>query len=143
MTTRTRFRMNRLPRPSENPDEEPLTGVVQGLEASDIEERFARAHYQLKVDFRFQWYVHTAVGIPGEDKQVDFLTDFSGTQIAFEIDGEIGHKTIEQQEYDDFRDALVNEQLARMGILPIVRVPWFDLETQEQTNQTFKELINA
>lgn len=139
----TRFRVNRLPRPSSKPDEEPLTGIVQGQKASDIEERWARAHYQLKVDFRFQYYLQTAVGIPGEDKQIDFLTDLNGTQTAFEIDGEIGHKTIAQKEYDDFRDALVNEQLERMGIQPIVRVPWYELETQDMTDRTFKEALNA
>ena len=46
-----KMRANRQPRVTEN---EVLTGVVQGSEASDIEERFAKALYKNKLDFDFQ-----------------------------------------------------------------------------------------
>lgn len=130
--------INRLTRSKED---EGLTGIVQGQKASDLEERWARSHYRYKIDFRFQYYVRTAVGLPNEDKIVDFISDINGSWQAFEIDGEIGHKTQEQQEYDDLRDVFVNEALEWQDILPIERIKWDKLETQEMCDRTFREYL--
>jgi hypothetical protein len=46
-----RFNLNRLDPPRVRTDPEPLTGWVNGLEASDIEERYARALRNRKIDF--------------------------------------------------------------------------------------------
>ena len=66
---RPRFGVNRLQRPVAN---EGLTGWVNGKEASDIEERFARALRNNNVDYSFRIDIPTAVSIPGEDKKSTF-----------------------------------------------------------------------
>ena len=126
-----RFRVNRLKR---SVTDEGLTGWVNGKEASDIEERFSRSLRQRKKGFHFRVNFPTTVSIPGEDKEVDFLVDQGGQFRAVEIDGEFGHKTASQKGKDQLREILLNETLGRNNILPIIRVPWTQLETQEKAN---------
>ena len=134
---RPRFGVNRLSRPVAN---EGLTGWVNGKEASDIEERFARALRNNNVDYSFRIDIPTAVSIPGEDKEIDFLIG-DAVRTAVEIDGEIGHKTEGQQARDIVREILVNEQLKKAGIRPTVRIPWTKLLDQETANRTVQELL--
>jgi very-short-patch-repair endonuclease len=119
-------------------DETPLTGWVHGLEASDIEERFARALRGINKEFSFQIQIPTAISIPHEEKEVDFILD---NIQPVEVDGEIGHKTIAQKENDSERDALLNTEFMRMGMLPIIRIPGWRLDTQELADNTVRELI--
>ncbi len=126
-----RMRLNRLKRsaPAEN-----LSGWVNGMEASDIEERFSKALRRIRKDFNFRVNFRTAVSVPGEDKEIDFLVDRGGQFQAVEVDGEIGHKTSSQQGKDQLREILLNEALERQNILPIMRVPWWQLDTQDKAN---------
>lgn len=130
--------INRLQRAT---DDEGLTGIVQGKDASDLEERVARSLYKRKLEFQFQYLVQTAVSLPQEDRNVDFIIDNYGTYQALEVDGEIGHKSQSAQEKDAMRDIFVNEALEWLNIKPIVRIAWDKLETQELTDRTIMELI--
>lgn len=139
-TREPKFDTNRTPVPS---DEERLTGQVQSKPASDLEERFARALRKANVEFIFSYKVYTAVTVPGQDNEVDFLAKKSGVWYSFEIDGEIGHKTLTQKSEDAMRDIFVNEVLTRMGKQPIQRIPWTDLETQEEADRTVREVLRG
>ena len=133
-----RFGMNRISRAT---DSEGLTGIVQGEQASDLEERVARSLYKRKMEFQFQYEVRTAVSLPHEDRFVDFIVNDTGTWQALEIDGEIGHKTQSQKEKDEMRDVFVNEALKWEGIEPIIRIGWEKLETQELTDRAIQEIL--
>ena len=113
-------------------EDERLTGYVKGKEASDLEERFARALYNKRKDFDFQRDFMTPHSIPGQEKEVDFVV-YDGQPQPIEIDGMYAHKSGEQKANDVTRDAILNETLGGMGYLPIIRVPGFELETQEET----------
>jgi hypothetical protein len=122
-------------------DDEQLTGVIQAKEASDIEERFARALYKLQRTFTYEYDVDTAVSIPGEQRVVDFIVDVGGIYQAFEIDGEFAHKTLEKKEEDMMREIVVNEALGYSNILPIVRVSWELLQSQAEADYNVRRLI--
>lgn len=135
-----KYRANRiLPRGNN----ETLTGQVQGQRASDIEERFAIALMKKKLRFFFQYMIYTVVTVPGNENMVDFLVEYNGIWKAFEIDGEIGHKTASQKGDDVVRDALVNEALMKIGVGPLTRIPWTKLEDQEAANRTLEEVLRV
>jgi len=115
-------KLNILPsrKPEVATDKEQLYGVVQGDNASDIEERFARALDKQKKDYIFR----VALGMRGEPgwKELDFMV-IDGGYFPVEID-EMGF--IHQGEYNPF---------------PVKRIPGEKLATQEIADQTVKELF--
>lgn len=121
-------------------DSEVLSGYVKGKEASDLEERFARALYNKGMDFDFQRDFMTPHSIPGQEKEVDFVV-YSGQPQPVEIDGTYAHKSGEQKANDVTRDAILNETLGGHGYLPIIRVPGSDLETQEDTLAVVERIL--
>jgi len=129
-------RLNRIPQRKED---EGLTGFVHGVEASDLEERYARALEGFGKEFQFQYEVYTAYTLPGEQKKVDFLVN-DGQYYPEEVDAAFTHKTAEQQSYDRIRDAVIDEHLSKYGFQPIKRVDGDRLQTQEATNTVVSEL---
>ena len=121
--------LNRMAGASED---ERLTGYIKGKEASDLEERFARALYATRKDFDFQRDFMTPHSIPGQEKEVDFVV-YDGQPQPIEIDGTYAHKSGEQKANDVTRDAILNETLGGYGFLPIIRIPGEELETQADT----------
>ena len=140
------FRYKLRPRPPEMPlnrlaglsEDERLTGFVHGKEASDLEERFARALDRAGKDYRFEYLVLSNVGLPGEENQIDFVVD---DIYPMEIDGNFTHKSAEQKAHDQQRDAILNEQLSDDGWHPIERIPGNFLETQEDADQIVLEIF--
>ena len=126
--------------PREPSDDEGLTGYVRGLEASDIEERFARALDAYEQDYIFQFEVTTAFTLPHQEKQVDFLVT-TGQPRPVEIDGTWVHKSAEQREYDSVRDAQVNQVLRPRGYLPVMRISGDELVSQEFANSVVETYI--
>lgn len=112
---------------------ERFDGNIKGATASDLEERFANALDRAGVEYQYQVPVRTQVSIPGEEKSVDFLV-FTGIIYPVEIDGEIGHKTSEQIGYDEIREVLLNEAFRKLGYAPLIRIPWYELETPEDAD---------
>lgn len=136
------FRYGRISRPkraniygevSQPNDDEGLTGFVQGKPASDLEERIARALYKRRKRFEFQVEVFTRLSRPDDGRNVDFIVD--GVQ-PVEPDGFIGHyRTISQKGNDYVRELQLNEAFRKMGLRPLIRVPYFKLQTQEMTDR--------
>jgi hypothetical protein len=121
-------------------EDEGLTGMVMGKDASDLEERFARALNTYSLDFAFQFFVETAHSLPYQEKQVDFVV-YSGQPEPWEVDGEFTHKSAEQREYDRARDALVDESLKDRGFAPVQRITEEYLVNQEAANLFVAEHI--
>ena len=121
-------------------DEEVLSGYVKGREASDIEERFAKALDDADKDYDFQVEFMTPFSIPGQEKEVDFVI-YDGQPQPVEIDGVYAHKSGEQKANDVARDAILNEQLGQQGYLPIIRIPGYVLETPEAADKLVEEKL--
>jgi very-short-patch-repair endonuclease len=121
-------------------NDERLTGYVKGKEASDLEERFARALHNKRKDFDFQQEFLTAHSIPGQEKEVDFVVH-NGQPQPIEIDGTYAHKSGEQRANDQVRDAILNEHLGQRGYLPIIRIPGTELETQADTLAIVEKIL--
>ena len=142
------YRYKMSPRPPRMPlnrlagvsNDERLTGYVLGKEASDLEERFARALRNTRKDFDFQQEFMTPHSIPGQEKEVDFVV-YDGQPQPIEIDGTYAHKSGEQRANDVVRDAILNEELSKYGYLPIIRIPGTELETQEATTAIVEKIL--
>jgi len=129
-------------------EDEGLTGFVQEQEASDIEERYARALNKNKNVQRFSFREHyfgPARNTPGA-KEVDFMVMAGGTWWPNQIDGEIGHKSAAQKSNDRISDAVLNQYFAQYGINPVKRIPdgvkylMDALDTQESADSIVEEL---
>ena len=115
---------------------DPLTGIVSGKPASDLEEYYARAlRGNARVEgFRFSVLYSTPFTLPGEQNEIDFFVEAGGTW-PIELDGEIAHKTAEQISNDDDRDNILNEELAKDGINPIQRIDGTEYKDQEDMDR--------
>lgn len=133
--------------------DEGLTGFIGTMEASDIEERSDRAQKKLKVNFGFR--VQFAPGDPpqviygrgGRDQlgnvEADFFGAWSGSLLAVQNDGEFAHKTAAQREKDRRKDAVLRNILYQLGGGTLVRIPHYYLETQEQADNTWRQVLNG
>jgi len=119
---------------------ENLAGVVNGQEASEIEERFAKALRGKGLDFSFQVVLPTGYQIPGQLNTIDFVI-YEGVGYPVEIDGDWVHKNASQRDRDLIRDAIINAQMTPRGWMPIMRVPGYKLETQEDADKTVEEMF--
>lgn len=132
-----------------NPDET-LTGVVQSIKASDIEERSARALDKLaEWKYYFRWRIDPITGrlspqfsnLAGE-VEIDFVT-VRGTEVkAILVDGEISHfMALWQRVQDEEKTEKINEYMRKIGQGDAVRVPFWKLSTQEQADRYYRELL--
>lgn len=123
------------------PADEELTGLItdasgRAQQASDIEERFARA---LDKNNRVRSYIFrrtfiAPMNIAGS-VEVDFLVE-AGDTTPVQIDGDFAHKTAEAKAHDAVQDARLDEHLRATGEAsrPTVRVPGSDLENQDEAD---------
>ena len=140
------FKYKLQPRPPKPPlnrlagtsEDELLTGFVQGKEASDLEERFARALDAEGKSYEFEVEVAPPTAIPGQENQIDFVVE---DIYPIEVDGSFVHKSASQKAHDQIRDAILNEYLGKYGWQPIDRIPGNMLETQEQADQIVRERL--
>lgn len=133
-------------RVSSEKEEEGLTGYVQGWEASDIEERFARALDDMNLQYSFRdHYFGPARNTPGAI-EVDFMVE-NGGYWPVQIDGEYAHRTAQQRERDRLNDARLNQYFNSHGVNVVSRVPdgnrfmVGDLDTQEGANMVVEDLF--
>ena len=136
-TERLDVPLNRIP---PTPAGEGLTGQVMGKDASDIEERYARALFKQGVEFQFQYDVWTAYTLPTEQKKVDFVVWDGGVPFPEEVDAAFTHNTAEQKAYDVERDGIVNDAMASEGWQPIRRIDGERMNTQEGADQVAMEM---
>jgi len=122
------------------PDER-LSGFVHGMEASTLEERFARALDRRGVRYVFQFRVNTPFQIPEQRNEIDFVVEEFGTH-PIEVDGMWVHKTAAAKAKDKLRDAILDDILSKEGWHPIVRVPGNELENQERANEVVEALFS-
>ena len=144
-----KYKIRRIPRKplpagniqQEGP-EEILSGYIRGAEASDIEERFARALEAVRhVDnYEFRMPVISGRGLPGQ-LEIDFVVTLGALVYPFQIDGEYAHKGISKRMDDNRKDVLVNQYMQRYGAKPVMRIDGEKLQTQEMADQLVKELI--
>ena len=131
----------RLDRPlSEPKPDEGLTGELQGLPASDTEERFARALDKQALGYEFRAAQIAGRNLPGE-VEVDFMVYDGATIQPVQIDGEFAHKSAEQKSEDAIKDVILDKSLEGTGALPVKRIPGAFLETQEEVNNVVKEMF--
>jgi hypothetical protein len=133
-------------------DKEVLSGTVQGMNASDLEERVAKALDKLEVDYGFRVRLTSeALGarrltrefanMRGEI-EMDFLADRSGRTYPIFVDGQISHYyTAWQIDVDKAKTNAVNEFGSRLGWSEAVRIPFWKLTNQEAADKTIRDLI--
>ena len=132
----------KLQRVKPQPDtDEPLTGQVQGKDASDLEEMLARA---MSRDRRVDWYrfqVHYG-GLPNTSTaiELDFLVK-AGALYSIQVDGEWIHKSASTREHDRIQDARLDEILVPQGVRLTQRVKMTGRETQEDVNTIEERLF--
>ena len=129
----------RLKRSISVADDENLTGLVQNMDASDIEERFARALRKRDIRFTFQPSYFQGRNVPGEIR-LDFMVD-AGWPLPVMVDGEYAHKSAEAQAEDRIKDALLDDHLRGTGALPVIRITGDLLQTQEDADRVVNERI--
>ena len=123
-------------------DGEQFTGAVHGKKASDLEERWAGAENRADRSFIFQYFVQTPFSIPDKDREIDFM-DTEETWQPIEIDGTFTHKSGTQKAKDKVRDAIVNLELQKQGILPIIRIPGDDIPTPEDADRVLRGIFRG
>lgn len=130
-------------------NEEELTGVVQNLKASDIEERSARAIDKTEWQYQFRVRISPLTGgltdvirnLPNEF-EIDFLASRGKSIQPILIDGEVSHFLAQWQKLqDEIRESTINNSLKQYGALPVVRVPFWELDTQARADRYFRELL--
>lgn len=133
-------------------EKEVLTGIVQGMKASDLEERVARALGRLEIPFQFRARISSAAlgqrrlttkfaNIRGEI-EVDMLCQRDGLVTPIFVDGQIAHYfTPYQAEVDKTKTDATNEFGARLGWKPSVRLPFWRLTSQDLADRTVRNIF--
>lgn len=128
--------------PRVSKDVENLTGFVRGFNASDIEERFARALIKLDIGFWFQYKVETAFTMPEYQKRVDFIVFWMpGKVVPVEIYGDHWHSTAGDKARDTQREIEINEAGAKYGWQPLEIVWGRELTDQQLADAKARELF--
>ena len=130
--------------------DEVLTGAVQDMKASDLEERSARSIDKLSDwSYTFRVRISPLTGkltrrfrnIAGE-YEIDFLCQRGDELFPVLIDGEVSHfLALWQRLQDEEREATINATLKKYGARPVVRVPFWELDTQDRADRYFRELL--
>ena len=122
-------------------EDELLTGYVRGQEASALEERFAFALDFAKLDFVFQYEVHSAFSLPGEEKSIDFIVYDGGTPYPVETGSSFVHGHPSRIETDRQRDQILNEILRFKGFQEIIRLEFDHPEDRDDAREIVRELF--
>lgn len=120
---------------------EVLTGYVRGQQASDLEERFARALVEAGLDFVFQYEVYSAYNLPGEEQTIDFVIYSFGNPIPIETGSEFIHGHPSRREKDRARDQVLNEIIRYWGWQEIVRLEFDHPTDVDDAREIVRELF--
>jgi hypothetical protein len=137
-----------------NSEQETFSGLVQGIKASDLEERTARSLSKMELGFEFRFRISSA--LQGKQKlsrqflndtgevEIDFIVSANGGTTPIFIDGQIGHFfTDYQADKDAVKTNVTNEFGESMGWRPSVRVPFWKLTDQDLADKTFREMFSG
>jgi hypothetical protein len=117
-------------------DNEQLTGVVNGMQASAGEERLANALSKANIPFLFRYAVGAPRNMPGW-KELDFVVMSGGMIHPIEVDTAFTHR--EKHQTDILHDAIIenDSQLHYMGqVFPQVRHVDGDSDLANSKNAT-------
>ena len=129
-------------RPTPILDDENLTGFVRGYNATDIEERFARALIDIDIGFWFQYNLETLVSGPVYDKRLDFLVFWMpGKIVPVEIYGDRWHSNSSDRVRDNKREIEINEVGKIYGWEKLIVVWGHELYNQIAANNKARELF--
>lgn len=119
---------------------EGFTGQIQGLKASDLEERFARALDKRKnvISYEFRKPFVAGRNMPGEI-EVDFSV-YDGSYYPIQIDGEFAHKSAAQRTSDEMKN-IVLDGLLKGSAHPVQRIRFDRLQTQEAADHVVREIF--
>lgn len=128
--------------------DEALTGFVRGYNASDIEERFARALIKIDLGFWFQYKLDISIdgdagrGLPGDIKRLDFLVFWMPGKIApVEVYGDRWHNTTSARNRDRDREQKINE-LGKKFDWEKLQIVWgHDLTDQNAADQIVRRMF--
>lgn len=129
---------------------ETLTGAVQGIKASDIEERSARAMNKLpEWSYRFQVAINPITGTLSIEKthlvnevEIDFFAWRGNDYRAILVDGEISHfLSRSQKALDEEKTERINEYMKKIGQGDAIRVPFWKLDNQEHADRFYRQLL--
>lgn len=120
--------------------DEGLTRFINGIKASDIEERFYRSMKKQGItNFEFRPVRIAGRNMPGSI-EIDFKIESGGLVYIIQIDGSIGHKTAEQKGEDAVKDAILNN-LFQGYALPVIRIPGEELDNQDDADRVVREIF--
>jgi len=134
--TRTK-RVMSPPKPNIADNKEQLMGSVGGVDASDLEERFARGLYKRKKEFYFRVPLGE-VRQPGW-KELDFLI-IDGGYFPVEID-ETGFIHQGKETEDALKDGYIMDYLKMFNPHPVRRVSGDKLQNQEMADNIVEEMF--
>lgn len=138
-----KVKMNSPFRPQFSRDEpELLAGRVQGIKASSIEERFAKALDGRNAKYRFRYTLGAPRGLPGW-MEVDFIVYKNGIWHPIEIDTQFTHR--DKGRKDVLHDSKVLSELEKQGFAVFPKVTHImgedSLMTQKQAENKVRELL--
>jgi hypothetical protein len=131
---------------------EVLTGFVNGMDASDLEERVARSLDKLEAAYDFRIRISPEVmgqrhltkqfaNVRGE-VELDFLVEHGNRVYPIFVDGQISHFfTSWQADVDKVKTNVANEFGSRLGWHEAIRIPFWKLTSQDATDETIRDLI--
>lgn len=118
--------------------EEVLSGQVQGMKASMIEERFARALDGKGASYQFRYTLGAPRGLPGWF-EVDFLVLQNGMVYPIEIDTSFTHR--EKGRKDVLHDSRVLTELEQEGFAFFPKVTHIDGEISLMDSKSAEALV--
>jgi hypothetical protein len=133
-------------------DQEQLTGQINGMKASDLEERSYRSISKLEISTEFrvritsealgdQRLTHKFANVRGE-VEIDFLCDHNGRTTPIFVDGSISHFfTPAQAEADKLKTELTDTFGKQFGWREAIRVPFWKLIDQEMSDRTYRDIF--
>jgi len=134
-------------------EQEQLTGQINDMHASDLEERSFRSLNKLEIPSQFrvritsealgqQRLTHTFANIRGE-VEIDFLCEHNGQTTPVFVDGSIAHfQTAYQADVDKAKADLTNEFGKQFGWREAVRVPFWKLIDQDMADRTYRDIFS-
>jgi hypothetical protein len=129
---------------------ETLTGILQNQNASDIEERSGRSLEKLpEWNYTFQMQINPISGYLSTEKtnlsnevSIDFFVSRGNEYRAILVDGEIAHfMALWQRARDEEKTERINNFMRKIGQGEAVRVPFWELNTQERSDRFYRSLL--
>jgi len=133
-------------------NQEVLSGQVQGMHASDLEERVAKALDKMEISFEFrvritsqalgnQRLTHQFANVRGE-AEIDMLCDVGGQSVPIFVDGQISHHYAPwQADQDKLKTEMTDEFGKQFGWRESIRIPFWQLIDQEMTDRTVRDAL--